>query len=87
MANHKSADKRARQTIRKTAVNTVIRSSVKTFEKKTLTAIAEGKKEEAAEFFKTFSSKIDRAAKKGIFHKNKASRKIARLALRLTKAS
>ena len=87
MANHKSADKRARQAIRKTAVNTRIKSTVKTFEKKTLSAIAEGKKEDALNFFKTFSSQIDRAAKKGVYHKNKASRKISRLALRLTKAS
>lgn len=87
MANHKSADKRARQTIRKTEVNTNSRSAVKTFEKKTLAAIAEGQKEDAEKFFKTFSSKIMRAAKNGIYHKNKASRKISRMALKLAKVS
>ena len=87
MANHKSADKRARQAIKKTAVNTRIRSAVKTYEKKTLAAIAEGNKEDAMTFFKTFTSKMDRAAKKGVYHKNKASRKVARLAVRLAKAS
>ena len=87
MANHKSADKRARQNIKKAAVNTKIKSAVKTYEKKTLAAIAEGNKEEAMTAFKTFTSKMDRAAKKGVYHKNKASRKVARLAVRLAKAS
>lgn len=87
MANHKSADKRARQTIKKTAVNTRIKSSVKTLEKKTLAALTEGKLEDAKSLFKTFASKMDIAAKKGVFHKNKASRKIGRIAVRLTKAS
>ena len=87
MANHKSADKRARQSIRKTAVNTRIKSAVKTYEKKTLEAIKAGNTDEAMGFFKTFTSKMDRAAKKGVYHKNKASRKVARLAVRLAKAS
>ncbi len=87
MANHKSADKRARQTIKKTAVNTRIKSTVKTLEKKTLAAIAEGKLEDAKTLFTAFTSKMDTAAKKGVFHKNKASRKIGRLAVRLSKAS
>ncbi len=87
MANHKSADKRARQTIKKTAVNTRIKSTVKTLEKKTLAAIAEGKLEDAKALFTAFTSKMDRAAKKGVYHKNKASRKVGRLAVRLTKAS
>ncbi len=87
MANHKSADKRARQTIKKTAVNTRVKSAIKTFEKKILTAIEEGKVDDAKKLFTTFSSKMDRAAKKGIFHKNKVSRKIGRMAVRLTKAS
>jgi len=87
VANHKSADKRARQTIKKTAVNTKMKSAVKTYEKKTLAAIEEGNKEEAMTAFKTFASKMDRAAKHGVYHKNKASRKVARLAIRLAKAS
>lgn len=87
MANHKSAAKRARQTIKKTAVNTRITSAIKTFEKKTLTAIAEGKLDDAKKFFAEFTTKLDRAAKKGIYHKNKASRKIGRMAVRIAKAS
>lgn len=86
MANHKSADKRARQSLRKTEVNTRAKSAVKTFEKKTLNALSEGNNEEAKGFFKIFSSKIDRAAKNGIYHKNKASRKISRLATKIANA-
>ena len=83
MANHKSADKRARQTKRKTEVNRRVLTAFRTFEKKTLKAIEEGKKEEAESFFKIYTSGISKAAKKGIVHKNKAARKISRLAVRL----
>ena len=69
------------------AVNTRIKSSVKTLEKKTLAAIAEGKLEDAKALFTAFTSKMDRAAKQGVYHTNKASRKVGRLAVRLTKAS
>lgn len=86
MANHKSADKRARQSIRKTAVNRRIKSRLKTFEKKALVALSEGNKEEAQKNFLAFSSQIDRAAKKGVYHKNKASRKISRLATKIAAA-
>ncbi len=87
MANHKSAKKRAKQTKVKTAVNARIKSSVRTFEKKFLSMISDGKLDEAKDLFKTVSSKVDRAAKSGVMHKNTAARKISRLALRLTKAS
>jgi len=85
VANHKSADKRARQTKSKTEINRRTLTSFRTFEKKTLKAIEEGNKEEAQTFFKIYTSGIARAAKKGIVHKNKAARKISRLAIRLLK--
>ncbi len=87
MANHKSSTKRAKQTIRKTLVNTRIKSTVKTFEKKALTALTEGKLEDAKKILNVFTSSIDKAVKKGIYHKNKASRKISKLALKIVKAS
>lgn len=87
MANHKSADKRARQTIAKTAINKNVKSAVRTFEKKTLKALEEGNKKDAEALFKTYSSKIDRAAKNGVFHKNTASRKKSRLSLKISTAS
>ena len=48
MANHKSAKKRARQTIVRNARNTIKRSAMKTAVKKVRTAISEGNKETAA---------------------------------------
>jgi small subunit ribosomal protein S20 len=87
VANHKSADKRARQTKRKTEVNRRILTSFRTFEKKTLKSIEEGKKDDATSLFKIYASGIAKAAKKGIVHKNKAARKISRLSLRLSKLS
>lgn len=73
MANTKSAEKRIRQTVKRTARNKALHSRAKTYRKLVLTAVAEGKKEEAQELFKKFSSAVDICAKKKIFHKNKAA--------------
>ena len=72
MANIKSAKKRILVIQTKTARNKSIKSKVKTYVKKVETAIAQGDKEAAA-------SEISKAASKGVYHKNTASRKISRL--------
>ena len=82
MANHKSAAKRARQTLKKTAINGHRKSATRTLEKKirTLITSSEGeKKKEVPNLLKEYSSQMDKAAKKGVFHKNMAQRKISRL--------
>ncbi len=79
MANHKSAAKRARQTVRKTEVNSRISKTVRTFEKKVRLAVANKDADLAQTNFRLFASRIDRAVKKGIFHPNKAARKISQL--------
>ena len=79
MANHKSAAKRARQTIKKNALNTRTKAGVRTIEKKVRTAVSAGDKETALKALIAFSSRVDKAAKKGLFHKNTASRKVSRL--------
>jgi small subunit ribosomal protein S20 len=79
MANHKSAAKRARQTIKKNAVNSNTKAGVRTIEKKVRTAVTAGDKDTALKTLLVFSSKMDKAAKKGLFHKNTASRKVSRL--------
>lgn len=79
MANHKSAAKRARQTIKKNDVNSKTRASVRTIEKKVRLAVSTGDKDGALKSLVMFSSKMDKAAKKGLFHKNTASRKVSRL--------
>ncbi len=85
MANHKSAEKRARQEIRRTAVNRNYTSSMRTAIKKFRVA-AEGLKtgagvEEDAvkKLFVGAQAHIAKAASKGILHKNNASRRVSRL--------
>jgi small subunit ribosomal protein S20 len=73
MANSKSALKRVRQIKRRTDQNKTLRTQVKSLRKKTLEAAQAGKSDEAQTAMKEFSSMVDRATKKGLFHKNKAA--------------
>ena len=73
MANHKSALKRSRQTIVRTERNTALKSRIKTLRKKTLAAVESGDKETAVSTSKELTSAVDKAAKKHIFHANKAA--------------
>ena len=79
MANIKSAKKRVLVTETKTARNKAIRSKVKTMIKKVEAAIAAGDKAAAQASLVVAISEIDKAASKGVYHKNTASRKVARL--------
>lgn len=79
MATHKSSEKRARQDIKKAARNSRTMSSVRTIEKKLKTAIAAKDAKLAPELLKNFSSRIDKAATKGVVPAKTASRKISRL--------
>lgn len=85
MANIKSAKKRILVTRTRTARNKAIKSKVKTYIKKVDAAIAANDKTAANEALKTAVSEINKAASKGIFHKNTASRKISRLTLAVNK--
>ncbi len=85
MANHKSAVKRTRQTIRKAKINNDIRTTVRTFEKKLRVAIAAGDKTKAGELFRTYESKLGKATQKGILKMNTMARKISRLASQIHK--
>lgn len=79
MANIKSAKKRVLVTQTKTERNKSIKSAVKTAIKKVDAAIASGDKEAAASALHSATVEIDKAASKGVFHKNTASRKVSRL--------
>jgi small subunit ribosomal protein S20 len=83
MANSPSALKRARQTERRTDVNTARRSRVRTFIRKVEEAIAGGDQAVAKEALKAAQPEIMRCVTKGLFHKNMASRKVSRLAHRV----
>ena len=86
MANHKSALKRLRQNAKRKVRNNAQRSACRTAIKKTHAAIKEGSLEQAKELFLKAESIIAKAANKGLYHKNNASRKISRLHRMLLKA-
>ena len=83
MANTKSAQKAARQTIRRTEVNKSRRSEMRTYIRKVEEAIASKDAKAAAEALGQAEPKLARAAQHGIVHKNAASRKISRLTKRV----
>lgn len=85
MANHKSAEKRARQTLKRTAVNRVRRKKVRTAVKAAENALAGGATPEAKTAVKAAQPALARAVTKGVMHKNTASRKLSRLNARLKK--
>lgn len=84
MANHKSAAKRARQSIKKTAVNGNRKSSVRTFEKKLLKALSDKNLKEVPELLKAYTSQMAKAVQKGVFKKGTGSRKIGRISARVS---
>lgn len=87
MPNIRSAIKKARQDVRRTVANRVYRTRVHTLTRKVLEQIAAKTKEGAAKALREAQSAIDKAAKRGIIHKNTAARKIARLTRRLRLAA
>ena len=85
MANIKSAKKRILTSQKKAAANKSVKSSVKTAVKKVLAAVDNGDKAAASEALKAAEATIDKAASKGVLHKNTASRKVARLSSKIDK--
>ena len=86
MANHKSAEKRHRQSKLRNARNTHIRSTMRSYVKKLRIAIADGDVESAKSLLEKTIPYIDKAATKGVIHKATASRKISRLSKLVSKA-
>jgi small subunit ribosomal protein S20 len=85
MANTRSAAKQARAAVRRRARNRTQISTVRTSEKKIRSLAKAGKTEDALKLVSEFQSQIDRAAKKGVVHKNTASRHKQRVAALLKK--
>ena len=83
MANTPSAKKAARKIARKTAVNKVPRTRMRTFIRKVEEAIASGDKDAARTALRDGAAAIMKAASKGLVHRNTASRKVSRLAHRV----
>lgn len=85
MANIKSAKKRILVNRTKAERNKAIKSGVKTAVKKVLAAIESGDKAAAQQELLSTTAIIDKAATKGVYHKNTASRKVSRLAQAVNK--
>jgi small subunit ribosomal protein S20 len=83
MANHVSALKRARQTVKRTNVNRNNKSRLRTAVRHLREALASGNPETAAQAYRETTSVLDKSVQKGVLHKNTASRYKSRLSARL----
>ncbi len=79
MAQHKSAEKHRRQSLRRRATNRRNKSILRKQIKRLRAAVEKKDKKEALELLHETFSLIDRTAKKGAIHKNTASRYKSRL--------
>lgn len=79
MANIKSAKKRILVIETKTLRNKMIKSKIKTLVKKVDAAVAASDKTAATAALKEAVVTIDKAAAKGVYHKNTAARKVSRI--------
>lgn len=87
MANHKSAQKRIRQTARRRIRNKNARTRMRTIVKNFQTAMESGDAENATARFRAAEREIRKAATKGLIPQKRASRTVSRLAKRLSSAS
>ena len=79
LANIKSAKKRILVSKKRADRNKSVRSRIKTAVKKVEVAIEAGDKAAATDALRAAVSELDKATKKGIYHKNTTARKVSRL--------
>ena len=79
MANHRSAEKRARQNRRRRTRNAAIKSALRTATKKLVAAMTRGSKDEAAALLQATCRAWDKGVSKNVVHPNTAARKKSRL--------
>jgi len=79
LANHASAEKRARQNVKRRVINRARKGEMRTAIKSVLTAVDTGDADAASVALKSAVSLIDRAGQKGVIHRNQASRRVSRL--------
>lgn len=82
MPNIKSAEKRVRIAGRQHLINMSQRSKLRTYIKNTISSITAGKEEAKTDLIKAIKE-IDKAAAKGVIHKNQAARRKSRLTKKL----
>ena len=86
MPNHKSAEKRVRQTERRRVINRSNRARLRTSMKELRGALAKGSDKDAAALLPKTVSEIDKAVQKGVLHRNAAARHKSRLTVRVNQA-
>ena len=79
MPNHKSAEKRVRQSEKRNEINRRNKSALRTQIKKLRAALATGDRQQVEQLLTPTISVIDKAVNKGILHKNTAARYKSRL--------
>ena len=85
MANIKSSAKRDLKSKELRAKNRADKTELKTMVKKFDAAVAEGDKDNAVDAYKGAVKTVDRAAAKGLLHKNNAAHKKSAMAGKLNK--
>jgi len=83
MANTPQAKKRIRRNANRASINHARISRIRTFVKQVESALAAGKKKEAAEALKMAQPELARGVARGVMHKNTASRQLSRLSKRV----
>ena len=87
MPNHKSAEKRVRQSEKRRVINRSHRTKVRTYIKKVRAALDSGKSDEIQSVLPETISVIDKSVQKGVMHKNAAARYKSRLTLKANQAA
>ena len=87
MPNIKSAKKRVKVIAKKTLINQMHKTAIKTAVKKFEAAVDSEDKSAVAPLFNDAVKKLDQGVKQGVLHKNTAARKKSQLALKLAKAN
>ncbi len=87
MANIKSQIKRNRQNEKRRVHNRVFRGKARTLVTKARTLVASGDQATSVEAVRQAVSALDKAAEKGVIHKNNAARRKSRLMKRLAQLS
>jgi small subunit ribosomal protein S20 len=87
MANKKSSKKDIRRIAKRTVANKATRTSLKTYIKKVRTAVDAKDAANVTDALRLAQKSLDKAVKRGIIHKNQASRRLSRIAAAAKKVS
>jgi small subunit ribosomal protein S20 len=86
MPNHKSAEKRVRQSEKRRTINRGHRTKVRTYIKKLRSALESGSQQDVAQILPEAMSVIDKSVQKGVLHANAAARYKSRLTVKANQA-